>query len=112
MANGFLPLDGVRVVDVTSSLAGPYCTEILGALGADVIKVEHPARGDEARAWGAPFFDGGSVMFFAANRSKRSLALDLNDERGHEALLRLGDGADVFAQSLRPGTAERRGLGY
>ena len=108
----FEPLRGIRVVDLTSSLAGPTCTEILAALGADVIKVEHPARGDEARAWGPQFFEGGSVMFFAANRSKRSLALDLNDERGKEALLRLVDGADVFAQSLRAGTAERRGLGY
>ena len=69
----FEPLRGIRVVDLTSSLAGPTCTEILAALGAEVIKVEHPGRGDEARAWGPPFFDGGSVLFFAANRSKRSL---------------------------------------
>ena len=101
----FAPLAGIRVVDVTSSLAGPTCTEILGGLGADVVKVEHPARGDEARAWGPSFFDGGSVMFFAANRSKRSLALDFKDDQGLEALLRLVDGADVFVQSLRAGTA-------
>jgi crotonobetainyl-CoA:carnitine CoA-transferase CaiB-like acyl-CoA transferase len=107
----FAPLAGIRVVDVTSSLAGPTCTEILGGLGADVVKVEHPGRGDEARAWGPSFFDGGSVMFFAANRSKRSLALDFKNERGREALLRLVDGADVFVQSLRAGTAERLGLG-
>ena len=67
--------------------------------------------GDEARAWGPSFFEGGSVMFFAANRSKRSLALDFKDEAGREALLRLVDGADVFVQSLREGTAERLGLG-
>src|SRR6478735_7421211 len=109
MANGFLPLDGVRVVDVTSSLAGPYCTEILGALGADVVKVEHPDRGDEARAWGPPFWEGSSVMFYAANLNKRSLALDL--KRGREVLLRLVDSADVFLQSLRPGTATRLGFG-
>ena len=107
----FEPLQGIRVVDLTSSLAGPTCTEILAALGAEVIKVEHPVRGDEARAWGPRFFDGGSVMFFAANRSKRSVALDLKDARGKEALLRLVDGADVFAQSMRAGTAERQGLG-
>jgi crotonobetainyl-CoA:carnitine CoA-transferase CaiB-like acyl-CoA transferase len=106
----FEPLRGIRVVDLTSSLAGPTCTEILAALGADVIKVEHPTRGDEARAWGPPFFEGGSVMFFAANRSKRSLALDLKDERGKEALLRLVAGADVFAQSMRAGAAKRQGL--
>lgn len=109
MGTDFLPLDGVRVVDVTSSLAGPYCTEILAALGADVIKVERPDRGDEARAWGPPFWEDGSVMFFAANLSKRSLALDL--KLGLDILLRLVDGADVFLQSLRPGTAERLGLG-
>ena len=109
MATGFLPLDGVRVVDVTSSLAGPYCTEILAALGADVIKVERPDRGDEARAWGPPFWEDGSVMFFAANLSKRSLALDV--KRGSDVLLRLIDTADVFVQSLRPGVAERLGFG-
>ncbi len=107
----FEPLQGIRVVDLTSSLAGPTCTEILAALGAEVIKVEHPGRGDEARAWGPPFFEGGSALFFAANRSKRSLALDLKDPRGKEALLRLVDGADVLAQSMRAGTAERQGLG-
>jgi formyl-CoA transferase/CoA:oxalate CoA-transferase len=105
----FLPLEGVRVVDVTSSLAGPYCTEILAALGADDVKVEHPQRGDEARAWGPPHFEGGSALFYAANLGKRSLALDV--KRGREVLLRLVAGADVFLQSLRPGTAERLGFG-
>jgi crotonobetainyl-CoA:carnitine CoA-transferase CaiB-like acyl-CoA transferase len=111
MANGFLPLVGTRVVDVTSSLAGPYCTEILGALGADVVKVERPGTGDETRAWGPPFWNGESTMFLAANASKRSLALDLRRPGGREALLRLAERADVFVQSLRPGVAERRGLG-
>jgi crotonobetainyl-CoA:carnitine CoA-transferase CaiB-like acyl-CoA transferase len=108
---GFRPLAGIRVLDLTSSLAGPYCTELLAAFGADVVKVEHPARGDEARAWGPPFFEGGSVMFFAANAGKRSLALDLKAERGRDALLRLAERSDVFIQSLRPGRAERLGLG-
>ena len=85
----FLPLAGVRVLDLTSSLAGPTATEILGALGADVLKVEHPGRGDEAREWGPEFFEGGSVMFFAANAGKRSLALDLKSPQGLAALLRL-----------------------
>jgi crotonobetainyl-CoA:carnitine CoA-transferase CaiB-like acyl-CoA transferase len=107
----FQPLAGIRVVDLTSSLAGPTCTEILGALGADVVKIEHPVRGDEARDWGPRFFDGGSVMFFAANASKRSLALDVKDPHGQEALLRLVDRADVFVQSMRAGTAERLGFG-
>jgi crotonobetainyl-CoA:carnitine CoA-transferase CaiB-like acyl-CoA transferase len=109
MDKEFLPLDGVRVVDVTSSLAGPYCTEILAALGADVVKVEHPERGDEARAWGPPFWEDASVMFYAANLGKRSLALDV--KRGRDVLLKLADAADVFLQSLRPGTAERLGFG-
>ena len=99
------------MLDLTSSLAGPYCTELLAALGADVVKVEHPGRGDEARAWGPRFFEGGSVMFFAANAGKRSLALDLKAPEGREVALRLAGGADVFIQSLRPGTAERLGLG-
>jgi crotonobetainyl-CoA:carnitine CoA-transferase CaiB-like acyl-CoA transferase len=107
----FSPLNGIRVVDLTSSLAGPTCTQILAALGADVVKVEHPQRGDEARAWGPRFFEGGSVLFFAANASKRSLALDVKATAGMEALLRLVDRADVFVQSMRPGTAERLGLG-
>jgi crotonobetainyl-CoA:carnitine CoA-transferase CaiB-like acyl-CoA transferase len=108
----FQPLEGIRVVDLTSSLAGPTCTEILGALGADVVKIEHPGRGDEARDWGPRFFEGGSAMFFAANASKRSLALDVRDPRGKEVLLRLVDRADVFVQSLRAGTAERLALGW
>jgi formyl-CoA transferase/CoA:oxalate CoA-transferase len=109
MATEFLPLEGVRVVDVTSSLAGPYCTEILGALGADVVKVEHPERGDEARVWGHPFWQDGSVMFYSANLNKRSLALDV--KRGRDVLLRLVEQADVFLQSMRPGTASRLGFG-
>jgi formyl-CoA transferase/CoA:oxalate CoA-transferase len=107
----FQPLTGVRVLDLTSSLAGPYCTQILGALGADVVKVEHPGRGDEARAWGPAFAAGGSAMFFSANAGKRSLALDVSTPAGREALLRLAGRSDVFVQSLRPGTAERLGLG-
>jgi formyl-CoA transferase/CoA:oxalate CoA-transferase len=107
----FLPLAGVRVLDLTSSLAGPTATAILGALGADVVKIEHPGRGDEARAWGPEFFDGGSVMFFAANAGKRSLALDLSAPAGVGVLLRLAESADAVVQSLRPGTAERLGCG-
>jgi len=107
----FLPLAGVRVLDLTSSLAGPYCTQLLGALGADVVKVEHPARGDEAREWGPPFWKGEGVMFLAANANKRSLALDIKAPAGRDALRRVAERADVFLQSLRPGRAERYGLG-
>ncbi|HEY2208341.1 MAG TPA: CoA transferase [Gaiellaceae bacterium] len=104
------PLAGARVVDVTSSLAGPTATQLLAALGADVVKVEPPA-GDHARAWGPPFLDDESAMFLASNAGKRSLAVDLGDERGSDIVRRLADGADVFLQSLRPGAAERHGLG-
>src|SRR5918994_3972173 len=95
----FRPLAGIRVVDLTSSLAGPACTQLLAALGADVTKVERP-DGDEARAWGPS-------MFFAVNAGKRSLVLDLKDGEGRAELLRLTEGADVFVTSLRPGAAER-----
>jgi crotonobetainyl-CoA:carnitine CoA-transferase CaiB-like acyl-CoA transferase len=103
------PLAGARVVDVTSSLAGPTATKLLAALGADVVKVE-PLSGDHARAWGPPFLEGESAMFLASNAGKRSLAVDLGNERGREIVLGLADRADVFLQSLRPGAAERRGL--
>jgi crotonobetainyl-CoA:carnitine CoA-transferase CaiB-like acyl-CoA transferase len=104
------PIDGVRVVDVTSSLAGPTATQLLGALGADVVKVE-PLAGDHSRAWGPPFWEGEGAMFLASNADKRSLAVDLGDERGREIVLRVADRADVFVQSLRPGAAERHGFG-
>ena len=105
------PLAGMRVLDVTTSIAGPYCAQILAALGADVVKVERPDTGDDGRAWGPPFWDGEGTMFLSANAGKRSLALSLRDPRGRDALLRLADGADVFLQSLRPGLAEELGLG-
>ena len=105
------PLEGTRVLDVTTSIAGPYCAQILAALGADVVKVERPDTGDDGRAWGPPFWAGEGAMFLSANAGKRSLALSLRDPRGREALLRLADQADVFLQSLRPGLAEELGLG-
>jgi crotonobetainyl-CoA:carnitine CoA-transferase CaiB-like acyl-CoA transferase len=84
---------------------------VLGALGADVVKLERPDTGDDARAWGPPFWDGESAMFLSANASKRSLAVSLRAPAGREVVLRLADRADVFLQGLRPGLAERLGLG-
>lgn len=107
----FLPLDGTRVVDVTTSIAGPYCAEILAALGAEVVKIERPDTGDDGRAWGPPFWNGESAMFLSVNAGKRSLAVSLADERGRAVVLRLAKQADVFLQSLRPGLADRIGLG-
>jgi crotonobetainyl-CoA:carnitine CoA-transferase CaiB-like acyl-CoA transferase len=104
------PLLGTRVVDLTSSLAGPTATQLLAALGADVVKVE-PVAGDHARAWGPPFLAGEGALFLASNAGKRSLAVDLGQEQGRQIVRRLADRADVFVQSLRPGAAERRGLG-
>jgi len=95
------PLRGMRIVDVTTSIAGPYCAQILSALGADVVKVERPDTGDDGRAWGPPFWNGESTMFLSANAGKRSLALSLRDPRGRAALLRIVDRADIFLQSLR-----------
>lgn len=105
------PLAGTRVVDLTTSIAGPLCGEILAALGAEVVKVERPDTGDDGRAWGPPFWNGESAMFLAVNAGKRSLAVSLSDPRGRDAVLRLAERSDVFVQSLRPGLAERLGLG-
>ncbi|MGI8861294.1 MAG: CaiB/BaiF CoA transferase family protein [Gaiellaceae bacterium] len=107
----FLPLAGKRVLDVTTSIAGPFCAEILAALGADVVKVERPDTGDDGRAWGPPFWNGEGAMFLSVNAGKRSLALSLRDERGRGALLRLAERSDVFLQGLRPGLADELGLG-
>jgi crotonobetainyl-CoA:carnitine CoA-transferase CaiB-like acyl-CoA transferase len=101
----------MHVVDVTTSIAGPYCAQVLAALGADVVKVERPDTGDDGRAWGPPFWDGEGTMFLSANAGKRSLALSLREPRGRQALVRLVDRADVFLQSLRPGLADELGLG-
>jgi crotonobetainyl-CoA:carnitine CoA-transferase CaiB-like acyl-CoA transferase len=107
-----LPLAGIRVVDLTRVMTGPYCTMMLGDLGADVIKVEMPGKGDDTRAWGPPFVEGESVYYLSVNRNKRSIALDLKSDGGKEALWRLIDGADVFVENFSPGTIDRLGFGY
>jgi len=105
-------LAGLLVADLTQNVAGPYCTQILGDLGADVVKVERVGRGDDARAWGPPFWGPESATFMSVNRNKRSLALDLKNERGRAVLERLLGRADVFVQSLRAGAVEELGLGW
>ena len=107
-----LPLDGIVVVDLTQNVAGPLCTQTLGDMGADVIKIERPGRGDDARAWGPPFWGGESAVFLALNRNKKSLALDLKREGGLDILKRLVRRADVFVQSLRAGVIDELGLDF
>ncbi|MFQ5942270.1 MAG: CaiB/BaiF CoA transferase family protein [Anaerolineales bacterium] len=106
-------LDGVRVIDLTRILAGPYCTMLLGDLGADVIKIEVPGRGDDTRQWGPPFTEGGeSAYFLATNRNKRSLTLNLKFERGLSILKDLILQADVLIENFRVGTLEKWGFDY
>ncbi len=109
---GYEPLEGVRVVDLSHALAGPYCTMILGDLGADVIKVESPGRGDESRTWGPPFVGGESAYFLSVNRNKRSVVVNLKRPAGVEAFLRLCREADIVIENFAPGTADRLGVGY
>jgi len=105
-------LRGLRVLDLTRNLAGPYCTMILGDLGAEVVKVEQPGRGDDTRAWTPPDWNGESTTFLSANRNKRSLAVDLDEPQGADIVRRLAAGADVLVESFRPGSLDKRGLGY
>jgi crotonobetainyl-CoA:carnitine CoA-transferase CaiB-like acyl-CoA transferase len=105
------PLAGISVLDLTQNVAGPFCTLILGDLGADVIKVERPGRGDEVRAWAPPRWNGESVMYLTLNRNKRGLALDLRAPEARPILDGLIRRADVLVQSFRAGGAEALGLG-
>jgi len=107
---GPLPLESVRVLDLTHALAGPYCTLLLADLGADVIKIEPPLLGDQSRVWGPPFIHGESSYFLSVNRNKRSVSLDLRTEAGLRAASALAQGADVVVENFKPGTAARFGL--
>jgi crotonobetainyl-CoA:carnitine CoA-transferase CaiB-like acyl-CoA transferase len=109
--DGLHLLDGVRVVDFTQALSGPYATLLLADLGADVTKVENPHRGDDSRHWGPPFVGADAAYFMAVNRNKRSVALDLKTPDGISAAHCLIEGADVVVENWRPGAADRLGLG-
>jgi formyl-CoA transferase len=106
------PLAGIRVVDLTRVMTGPYCTMMLGDLGAEVIKIEMPGKGDDTRGWGPPFLENEAVYYLSINRNKRSIALDLKSGAGKEALWRLIDGADVVIENFSPGTIKRLGFGW
>jgi crotonobetainyl-CoA:carnitine CoA-transferase CaiB-like acyl-CoA transferase len=107
-----LPLRAIRVLDLTRNVAGPFAAMILAELGADVVKVEHPATGDDARQWGPPFWGGETPTFLALNRNKRSVALDLHAADARTVMERLVDACDVLIESFRPGVLDRLGYGY
>src|SRR4026209_788993 len=105
------PLTGLRVIDLTRVVAGPYCTMMLGDMGAEVLKIEEPKHGDDSRA-GAPFLEGTGSVSLALNRSKKSVALDLKSPDGADALRRLIETADVLIENFRPGSLAELGFGY
>src|SRR6476646_4144502 len=112
-------LDGIKVLDLSRVLAGPWCTQILADLGADVIKIERPGTGDDTRTWGPPYLkdrDGRdtheSAYFLAANRGKRSLTLDLSQVEGQEIARRFATASDVLIENYKAGDLARYGLGY
>ncbi len=107
-----LPLEGIVVADLTQNVAGPFCTQILGDMGAEVIKIERPERGDDARAWAPPWWGDEPATFLALNRNKKSLVLDLKRDGALEVLKRLVARSDVFVQSLRAGAVDALGLDF
>ena len=106
-----MPLEGVRVLDLSRVLAGPYCTMMLGDLGADVVKVE-PPEGDDTRRWGPPYHGSESAYYLCCNRNKRSVVLDLSTDEGRDAARRLARGSQVVVENFKPGTTARWGLDY
>lgn len=106
------PLDDLFVLDLTRALAGPYCTVMLGDMGARIIKIETPDGGDDTRGWGPPFVNDESTYFMAVNRNKQSLTLNLKHPKGQEVLWRLIDRADVLVENFRAGLMDRLGFGY
>lgn len=106
------PLEGIRILDLTRVVSGPFCTMLLGDLGADIIKIEEPTAGDESRAYGPPFAGGESAYYLSVNRNKRSCAVDLKAPEGRDLALQLAARSDVVVENFRPGTMERLGLSY
>src|SRR6059036_1466257 len=107
-----LPLEGLRVIDLTKDFAGPFCTMILSDLGAEVIKVEKPVSGDETRAWGPPFVKGLSYYFLSLNRGKRSITLDLKTVVAQKVIRQLVQDSDILVESFRPGSLTQYNLDY
>lgn len=105
-------LAGLRVLDLTQSVAGPYCSQVLGDMGAEVFKVERPGSGDDSRAWRSPEPGSVSPHFVALNRNKRSICVDLGTDAGNDVVARLAAGCDIFLHSMKPASAAARGFGY
>ncbi len=107
------PLNGIRVIDQTQALAGPYCAMMLGDLGADVIKIERPGTGDQSRTWGPPFIDTESTYYLAVNRNKRGISLNIAVPEGRAILYQLIDSADVFMTNIATtASVKKNGLDY
>src|SRR5580693_8953514 len=106
------PLDGLAVLDLTRVLSGPYCTMLLGDMGARVIKIEQPGKGDDTRHWGPPFLEGESAYFLSVNRNKESVTLNFKHADGLAVLHQLIAKADVLVENFRPGTLTKLGLDY
>jgi crotonobetainyl-CoA:carnitine CoA-transferase CaiB-like acyl-CoA transferase len=111
MPSSKAPLAGIRVLDLTRVLAGPFCTMMLGDMGAEVIKLEEPGKGDDTRSW-PPFVGGEATYFMAVNRNKRSLTLNLKAPAGQEIFRKLVGKSDVVVENFRPGTMDKLGFGY
>src|SRR5947209_18236788 len=106
------PLEGLTVLDLTRVLSGPYCTMLLADMGARVIKIEQPGKGDDTRGWGPPFVEGESAYFLSINRNKESVTLDFKRPEGRAILHRLIAKADVLVENFRPGTLDKLGLDH
>lgn len=111
-SSGFSYLSGVRVLDLSTSVAGPYAAQLLGDFGATVVKVEKPGTGDDARHWGPPFLNGASLWYLSVNRNKHSVVLDMNQAEGQDILLRMLEMTDVLILNMTPRVQEKLGLDY
>lgn len=106
------PLAGLKVLDLSRILAGPYCTMVLGDLGAEVIKIEKPGTGDDTRTWGPPFCGKESVYFLTVNRNKKSIAIDIRTREGQELIQKLAQQCDILVENYIPGKLDQYNLGY
>jgi len=106
------PLESIIILDFSRALAGPYCTMMLADMGAEIIKLEMPGRGDDSRSWGPPFVEGESAYFMSVNRNKKSITLNLKSEKSKEIIEKLIKKADIIVENFRPGTMDKLGLSY